>query len=80
MTLPTFKNGDALYTVIIRDPEAKTRLTKWSTTSRAIQARIEENRMHIYDHNTLSLFLVTWTHSWDNMVIWDTWAKRHITF
>ena len=78
MTLPTFKNGDALYTVIIRDPEAKTRLTKWSTTSRAIHARVEENRMHIYDHNTLSLFLVTWTHSWDNMVIWDTWAKRHI--
>ena len=80
MTLPTFKSGDALYTVIIRDPEAKNRLTKWSTTSRSIQVRVEENKMHIYDHNTLSLFFVTWTHSWDNMVIWDTWTKRHITF
>ena len=80
MTLPIFKNGDALYTVIIRDPEARTRLTKWSTTSRSIQVRVEENKMHIYDHNTLSLFFVTWTHSWDNMVIWDTWTKRHITF
>ena len=80
MTLPTFKSGDALYTVIIRDPEARTRLTKWSTTSRSIQVRVEENKMHIYDHNTLSLFFVTWTHSWDNMVIWDTWTKRHITF
>ena len=80
MTLPIFKNGDALYTVIIRDPEAKNRLTKWSTTSRSIQVRVEENKMHIYDHNTLSLFFVTWTHSWDNMVIWDTWTKRHITF
>ena len=60
MTLPTFKSGDALYTVIIRDPEARTRLTKWSTTtSRSIQCRVEDNRMHIYDHNTLSLFMVT---------------------
>lgn len=78
MTLPSFRAGEALYTVIIRDPEAKTRLSKWVATSRSIQARVEDNRMHIYDHNTLSLFLVTWTHSWDNMVIWDVWAKRHI--
>ena len=78
MTLPVFRSGEALYTVIIRDPEAKNRLTKWSQTSRSIQAKVEDNRMHIYDHNTLSLFLVTWEHSWDNMVIWDPWAKRHI--
>ena len=78
MTLPVFRSGEALYTVIIRDPEAKNRLTKWSQTSRSIQAKVEDNRMHIYDHNTLSLFLVTWAHTWDNMVIWDPWAKRHI--
>lgn len=80
MTLPIFKNGDALFTVIIRDPAASDRLNKWSKTSRSIQARVEDNRMHIYDHNTLSLFIVTWTHSWDNMVVWDLWAKRHIIF
>ena len=80
MTLPTFKNGDALYTIILRDPDARNRLTRWSTTSKSIQARVEDNRMHLYDHNTLSLFMVTWTHSWDNLVIWDPWTKRHITF
>ena len=80
MTLPTFKNGDALYTVILRDPDARNRLTKWSNTSRSIQARVEDNRMHLYDHNTLSLFMVTWTHGWDNLVIWDPWTKRHISF
>jgi hypothetical protein len=78
MTLPSFRSGEALYTVILRDPNARNLLTKWSATSRSIQARVDDNRMHIFDHNTLSLFLVTWTHSWDNMVIWDTWAKRHI--
>jgi hypothetical protein len=79
MTLPIFKNGDALYTVILRDPDARNRLTRWSATSRSIQARVEENRMHLYDHNTLSLFMVTWTHGWDNLVIWDPWSKRHLT-
>jgi hypothetical protein len=80
MTTSTYRSGDPLYTVIIRDPAARERLTAWSNTSRAIAARVEDNRMHIFDHNTLSLFIVTWTHSWDNMVIWDPWAKRHITW
>lgn len=78
MTLPSWKSGETLYTVILRDPNARNLLTKWSTTSRSIQARVDDNRMHLFDHNTLNLFLVTWTHSWDNIVIWDTWAKRHI--
>jgi len=79
MTVPASKNGDALYTVILRAPEAKTQLTKWINTSRSIHARVEDNRMHIFNQNTLSLFMVTWTHGWDNMVIWDTWTKRHIS-
>ena len=78
MTLSNYRTTDPLFTVIHRDSAAKTRLTAWTTTSRSIQARVEENRMHIFDHNTLSLFLVTWTHGWDNVVIWDPWSKRHI--
>jgi len=71
-------NPTILYTVIIRDSEAKNRLTQWKNSNRNIQARVEDNRMHIYDHNTLSLFMVSWGHSWDNVLIWDTWLKRHI--
>lgn len=78
MTLPIFKSGDPLYVVIMRDPDARSKLSKWTTTSRSIQARVEDNRMHIFDHNTLSLFIVTWDHGWNNLVIWDPWAKRHI--
>jgi hypothetical protein len=80
MTASSAKHGDVMYTVILRDPEARAQLTRWSNTSRSIQARVEENRMHIYDHNTLNLFMVTWRHGWDNLVIWDPWLKRHITF
>jgi len=80
MALPIYRSGEALFTVIMRDPNARDLLTRWSATSKSIAARVEENRMHLYDHNTLSLFVVTWTHSWDNVLIWDPWLKRHITF
>jgi hypothetical protein len=80
MTLPSYRSGEPLFTIIMRDPDARNLLTKWSTTSRSIAARVEDNRMHIFDHNTLNLFILTWEHKWDNIVIWDPWVKRHITF
>jgi hypothetical protein len=80
MTIPTYRSGEPLFTVIMRDTDARNLLTRWSTTSKSIAAKVEDSRMHIYNHHTLSLFMVTWTHSWDNVVIWDPWAKRHISF
>jgi hypothetical protein len=78
MTIVSYRVGEPLFTVIMRNPDARNLLTRWTQTSRSIAARVEDNRMHIFDHNTLSLFMVTWTHGWDNLVIWDPWSKRHI--
>jgi hypothetical protein len=80
MALPIYRSNEPLFIVIMRDPDARNLFTRWSATSKSIVARVEENRMHIFDHNTLNLFVLTWTHSWDHVVIWDPWAKRHITF
>jgi hypothetical protein len=78
MTLPIYRSGEPLFTVIMRDPDARNLFTRWCGTSKSIAARVEENRMHIYDHNTLNLFVVTWTAGWDRIVIWDPWSKRHV--
>jgi hypothetical protein len=78
MTIPIFRNSEVLYTVTVRDPQARKLLTAWSTANRNSQTRVDENHMYIYDQNTLSTFMVTWTHGWNNMVIWDHWEKRHI--
>jgi hypothetical protein len=78
MTIPSYQNTQPVYTVIYRDPGSRDRLIKWSKTSRSIQCRVEDNRMHIYDHNTFSLFIMTWTHGWDHVMVWDPWEKRHI--
>ncbi len=74
----SYRSEQPLFTVIMRDADARNLFTRWTHTSRSIAARVEDNRMHLFDHNTLSLFMVTWTHGWDNLVIWDPWAKRHI--
>lgn len=78
MTTPTYRSGEPLFTVILRDADARNMLTRWTNTSKSIAARVEDNRMHLFDHNSLSLFIVTWNHSWDNLVVWDPWTKRHI--
>jgi hypothetical protein len=78
MTIPIFRTSEVLYTVTVRDPQARKLLLAWSTANRNSQTRVDENHMYIYDQNTLSTFMVTWTHGWNNMVIWDHWEKRHI--
>ena len=80
MTLPIFKSGEPLYTIIVREQEAQQRLNRWSKSSRSIQARVEDNRLHLFDHNSLCLFVITWEHSWDTVMVWDTFLKRHIYF
>jgi hypothetical protein len=78
MSVSVFKNGDSLYIVIFRDTNAKTLLQKWVTSNRHAQAKVEDNKLYIYDHNTFNLFGITWKNGWDNILIWDTYLKRHI--
>jgi hypothetical protein len=78
MTITNYRSDQPIFTVIYRDTQARDRLIQWTSTSKSIAARVEDNRMHIFDHNTLSLFIVTWAHSWDTVVIWDPWLKRHV--
>jgi hypothetical protein len=80
MTLPIYRSSEPLYTIIVRDTNAKNVLTKWAACSKSVQARVEDNRLHVYDHNTLNLFVATWVWSWHNVTVWDVWLKRHIYF
>ena len=40
--------------------------------------KMANNKMSLYSQNSLNLFQVTWNNGWGNLVIWDTWHKRHI--
>lgn len=71
------KQGEALYVIIIRDPQANTLLKSWASKNKQ-DVHLANNRMSLYSQNSLNLFQVTWSNSWGNVTIWDTWNRRHI--
>jgi len=78
MSTPIFRNSDALYIIIFKNPNANKLLQQWVASNRYIQARVDNNKLHIYDHNTFNLFSVTWANGWGNILVWDCYIKRHI--
>ena len=77
MTISNFRATEALYIVIVRDRDAERMLREWARANNT-QVTIENNRMRLFEDRSLNLFNVTWAHDWNNVMIWDTWNKRHI--
>lgn len=77
MTISNFRNSEPLYIVIVREPNAEQLLKNWAHSTGA-QVTIESNRMKIFEHRSFNLFRVHWKTGYDNVIVWDTWNKRHI--
>lgn len=77
MTISNFRASEPLYLVIVREKDAEQLLRDWARESRC-QVQIENNRMKIFEHRSLSMFRMTWALGFHNVAIWDTWNKRHI--
>jgi hypothetical protein len=77
MYISTIRHGEPLYVVIMRDPRATALFKAWISDNRIKNCQIQENKMNMYDHHSLSMFMVTWT-EWTNVVVWDAWNRRHI--
>lgn len=78
MTVSTIKHSEPLFVVVLRDNQANALLKAWVSQNRVPHAQVHEHRMQLYDHHALSMFMMTWTGSWSNILIWDAWNKRHI--
>ena len=77
MTIRNFRVSEALYLIIVRDRNAEQLLKDWAKTVR-VQATVENNRMKLFEQRGLILFQMNWTHSWNNVTIWDCWKRQHI--
>lgn len=77
MTISNFRANEALYVIIVREKNAEQLLKSWAKSANC-QVQVENNRMKIFDHRSLSMFQMTWTHGYDNVTVWDAWNKRHI--
>lgn len=71
------RQGEALYIIILRDPQAQHLLKTWASKNKQ-DVHVSNNRMSLYSQHSLNQFQVTWTNSWTNITVWDSWNKRHV--
>jgi hypothetical protein len=65
--------------IIVRNIEnSEQLLKKWIQTNRVENTNVAGSKLFVHDQRAFDLFLVSWTHGWDNIVIWDAWNRRHI--
>jgi hypothetical protein len=78
MTIPQYRSSEPLYLVIVKEAQAEQNLRAWAK-KHGCQVQIDGNRMKIFDARSLVLFQTQWNGSWDSVMIWDYWSKRHVT-
>jgi hypothetical protein len=79
MSITQFRTAEPLYIVIVRNNnQAESQLKAWIKEHRVDHATVSGNRMMLHHQQAFDRFLISWTHNWDAVTIWDTWNKRHI--
>ena len=79
MSITSYRAVEPLYIVTIRNNnQAETLLKAWVKSNRIEHANVNNNRMMLHDQRAFEQFRVTWTHSLNTIMVWDTWQKRHI--
>ena len=79
MSIPTHRAVEPLYIVILRNSQqAESLLKTWIRENRIDYAVVNGNRLMLHNQSSFDRFLITWSHSWDSLTVWDTWNRRHI--
>lgn len=78
MPISSFRTADPLYIVILRDQQAENLLKSWIREHRVEHATVSGNRMMLHHQQAFENFRMTWAHNWDQVIVWDTWNRRHI--
>ena len=78
MSIPTYRAVEPLYIVMLRNNQAETMFKTWIRKHQIDHATVAGNRMMLHHQQAFDRFLVTWSHDWDSITVWDTWNRRHI--
>ncbi len=78
MSITNFRTAEPLYIVILRNQQAETLLKAWIREHKIEHANVSGNKMMLHHQGAFDRFLISWTHNWDLVTVWDTWNRRHI--
>jgi hypothetical protein len=78
MSIPTYRAVEPLYIVMLRNTQAEPMFKTWIRKNQIEHATVTGNKMMLHHQQAFDRFLVTWTHEWNMITVWDTWNRRHI--
>ena len=77
MTISCFRTAEPLYIVTLRgNTQADSVFRTWQQQNSVANVVIQNQRLLIHDQNSFEKFRMTW--SLGEVMVWDTWNRRHI--
>jgi hypothetical protein len=63
---------------MLRNGLAEPMFKNWIRNNKIEHAVVSNNRMMLHHQQAFDRFVVTWSHNWSAVTVWDTWNRRHI--
>jgi hypothetical protein len=58
--------------------QAESQFRNWVKDNKINHAVVNGHKLMLHHQQALDIFMITWRYSWEQIVIWDTWNRRHI--
>jgi len=79
MNIISYKSSEPLYIISIqKQHNAEELFRTWIQQHRVDHAVVQNNKLILYNQLGLEKFRITWCHNWNQIIVWDSWHKRHI--
>jgi hypothetical protein len=79
MSIPSYRSVEPLYIIILHNnTQAESQFRAWIRNNKIDHAVVNGHKLMLHHQQALDRFMVTWHNNWEQIVIWDTWNRRHI--
>ena len=79
MSIPSYRSAEPVYVISLRNStQAESQFRNWVKDNKINHAVVNGHKLMLHHQQALDIFMITWRNSWEQIVIWDTWNRRHI--
>lgn len=79
MTITSYRSPEPLYIICLHNHARPDVLFRaWIKDNKIEHAQVTNNKLLLHDRLSFEYFKLFWDHDLDNVLIWDTWCRRHI--
>jgi hypothetical protein len=79
MSIPSYRSAEPVYVISLRNStQAESQFRNWVKDNKINHAVVNGHKLMLHHQQALDIFMITWRYSWEQIVMWDTWNRRHI--